>query len=126
MPVTHSSESRWPVLDDFFGKTGDSKAGDAKPKYFCHACHKALELKEKPGRRDECPHCGAELHACLNCQLHDPRLSRGCREPQAEEVRDVTRANFCSWFDFRQGPPQGGPREDDKAKAAFDALFKKG
>jgi hypothetical protein len=98
----------------------------AKPTYFCHACRKQVELEAKPGRRDECPHCAAELHVCLNCSLYDPRLTRGCREPQADEVRELSRANFCSWFTFRVGPPEGsGPTEAEKAKAAFEAMFKR-
>lgn len=97
-----------------------------RPAYFCHHCRKQVEIEAKPGRRDECPHCGSELHVCLNCALYDPRLSRGCREPQADEVRDVARANFCSWFTFREGKPEGGGQpEAEKAKNAFDALFRK-
>jgi hypothetical protein len=96
------------------------------PQYFCHACAKQVVLLGKPGRRDECSHCGAELHVCLNCELYDPRLTRGCREPQADEVRDLARANFCSWFTFRSGAPEGNKQsEQDKAKSAFEALFKK-
>lgn len=94
--------------------------------YFCHACGRALELEGQPGRRDECPGCGAELHACRQCAFFDESLSRGCREPQAEEVRDPARANFCSWFSFRSGKPdQNGSSEAERAKAAFDALFKR-
>jgi DNA-directed RNA polymerase subunit RPC12/RpoP len=97
-----------------------------KPQYFCHHCHKEVFLDSKPGRRDECSHCGSELHVCLNCELYDARLTRGCREPQAEEVRDKARANFCDWFSYRPGKPAGeGPSEADKAKAAFASLFKK-
>jgi hypothetical protein len=97
-----------------------------KPSYFCHACRKQVDIEKKPGRRDECPHCTAEFHVCKNCELYDPRLARGCREPQADEVRDLERANFCSWFSFRRGEPLGtGPSEQDKAKAAFEAMFKK-
>lgn len=97
-----------------------------KPKYFCHHCAKPVPLEGKPGRRDECPHCGAELHVCLNCEFYDARLTRGCRETQAEEVREVARANFCSWFLFRVGQPSTNARDqEDKAKTAFDALFRK-
>ena len=97
-----------------------------RPTYFCHHCAKQVEIEAKPGRRDECPHCGSELHVCLNCSLYDPKLSRGCREPQADEVRELARANFCSWFTFREGAPEKSQQsESEKAKNAFDALFKK-
>jgi hypothetical protein len=93
---------------------------------YCAACKRAFDLKRRTVRRDECPHCGAELHACVNCQHFDARYVRGCQEPSAvaeEAVRDTDRANFCQWFDHRRGPlSSGGPSSSD-AKAAFDALF---
>lgn len=99
---------------------------ETAPRFYCTHCRNPLALEGSPGRRDECPHCAAELHACVNCGLYDARLSRGCREPQADEVRDVERANFCGFFLFREGRPAGdGPSERDKAVAAFEALFRK-
>jgi predicted RNA-binding Zn-ribbon protein involved in translation (DUF1610 family) len=96
-----------------------------RPRQYCATCRKPLDLDKKAGRRDECPSCGAELHACLNCQHYDARLQRGCREPQAaDEVRDVVRANFCQWFDHRLGLPEDDrPATGDSAKAAFESLF---
>lgn len=73
----------------------------ARPRHRCHKCRAPVELERKPGRRDECRACGAELHVCLNCALFDPSLSRGCRESQADDVREKDRANFCAWFEFR-------------------------
>ncbi len=97
------------------------------PRLYCTTCRRPLDLEKKSGRRDECPHCSAELHACLNCRSYEPRLSRPCREPQAlveETIRDVARANFCQWFEHRPGPPGlDGPSSPGEAKAAFDALF---
>lgn len=94
---------------------------------YCATCRKLIELDKKAGRREECPHCAAEVHACLNCQHYDPRLTRGCREPNAvaeETIRDVRRANYCQWFDHRLGPPiDDGIASSDQAKAAFDTLF---
>lgn len=90
--------------------------------FHCHACSTKLELAQKPGRRDDCPQCGAELHACMNCELFDPNLARGCRENQADDVRDKERANFCGWFVFRIGLPEGAGRRNDP-RAAFNALF---
>lgn len=96
-------------------------------RHRCHACRAVLELTGRPGRRDECVSCGAELHVCLNCSHHDPSLSRGCREPQAEEVRDLSRANFCSWFEFRRAAADSSPEEDpaEQARRAFDSLFRR-
>ena len=61
-----------------------------------------------------------------SCGLFDPLLTRGCREPQADEVRELERANFCGFFIFRDGKPQErGPSEREQAVAAFEALFRK-
>ena len=93
---------------------------------YCAACRRTFDLKRSTVRRDECPHCGAELHACVNCQFFDPRYVRGCQEPSAiaeETVRDTVRANFCQWFEHRRGAPSSGDGSAPDAKAAFDALF---
>ena len=94
---------------------------------YCSACGTQLELKGRTVRRDECPSCGAELHACVNCQHYDAQARRGCREPNAvaeETVRDATRANLCDWFDHRHGKPVGSaPATPADAQRAFDALF---
>lgn len=94
----------------------------------CHACRTLLELSGPPGRRDECERCGADLHSCLNCTNHDASLSRGCRENQADPVRDVERSNFCGWFTFRPASKDEGEAWVDpaeEARKAFEALFRK-
>jgi hypothetical protein len=95
-------------------------------RFYCHACRTGLELERPPGRRDECKACSAELHVCRNCTFFDARMSRGCREPQADEVRDLDRANFCGFFLFREGRPESADDRPEQAKAAFDALFRGG
>ncbi len=94
---------------------------------YCAACREPLALDQKAGRREECPRCGAELHACVQCRNYDPRLSRPCREPQAlaeETIRDPARANFCAWFEHRRGLLERETgASGEQAKAAFDALF---
>ena len=55
--------------------------------YYCHSCgdEQIFEVKVgiKVGRRDSCPHCGADLHVCKNCQHFDPNVHNQCREPEA-------------------------------------------
>lgn len=92
-----------------------------RPEYRCYRCSTRVEFDRKPGRRDECPKCGAELHVCLNCALYDAGLSRGCRESQAEEVREKERANFCGWFEFREA--RASDTGADAAKQAAAAFF---
>jgi hypothetical protein len=91
---------------------------------FCHSCGKASEHLGPLGRRDTCPHCDAELRCCLQCSLYDPESANTCREPQAEEMRDKDRGNFCEFFTLGTGARQ--ERSDAaSAKEAFEALFKK-
>ncbi len=90
--------------------------------YTCHACKKELALKDRVGRRDTCPHCGADLHCCLNCTFYDPHYANECREPQAERVVEKDRGNFCEYFSFKAGR-EGRVRQD--VRAQLEALFKK-
>ncbi|NDY42694.1 hypothetical protein G3N55_07555 [Dissulfurirhabdus thermomarina] len=78
------------------------------------------------GRRAECPACGADLHCCRMCAARDPGAGRGCREPNAEAVRDPERANFCDWFRPGAAGEAGTDGAADAARAALEALFRKG
>jgi hypothetical protein len=93
-------------------------------KLFCFSCKKELEFSGNIGRREECPHCRADVHVCKNCNFYDPKAYNECREPQADVVKEKERANFCDYFT----PRTGGPGVEDKAaalRAAAEALFKK-
>ena len=39
---------------------------------YCFKCRTEWKGIGKPGRRDTCVKCGADLHACLNCSFYDP------------------------------------------------------
>lgn len=96
----------------------------AEYKFKCFNCGAELSFAHVPGRRDECPKCGADAHACRNCRNYDANSYNECREPSAEVVKEKDRANFC---DFYQ-PGGSGPAASDKKKdllAAAEALFKK-
>ena len=78
------------------------------------------------GRKDTCPGCGADLHACAQCRFYAPGHYNDCREPQAERVLDKEKSNFCDLFEPSAG--EGTPAGEDSraaAKARLDALFKK-
>jgi hypothetical protein len=93
----------------------------------CWKCGADLEALSLPlMRRDECPRCRAELHACRMCIEHDVRVAKHCREPTADEVNDKERANFCDHFRPRPGayvPPDKAAI--DSARAELDRLFGK-
>jgi hypothetical protein len=93
-------------------------------KVFCHQCKKEISLTGQVGRREECPHCRADLHACLNCRHYDPKSYNECHEPQAERVLEKARANYCDFFSPGQGVA-GLDQQQEKMRAAAEALFKK-
>ena len=92
----------------------------------CHACNKELALGREIGRRDECPHCHADLRCCLNCRFFERTAPKQCREPIAELVREKDRANFCDHFLFKESTA-GAPVKDEETanRKALDDLFKK-
>lgn len=92
----------------------------------CAFCGQALGAGPF-GRRDECPRCGRDVHCCLNCRFHDQSAHNECREPQAEQVAERDRANFCDYFAPGEGGP-GAKAADPAAEARrkLEALFKKG
>jgi hypothetical protein len=93
----------------------------------CFACDAEVDFAagEKPGFRDSCETCGADLHVCRNCEMHDPGAHNQCREPNAEWVRERERANHCEYF----APSDRGGGEAaaaaSRARSQLDALFKK-
>jgi len=92
----------------------------------CHACRQVIATEKKIGRRDECPLCRADLHCCLNCAFYDVSVSKQCREPAAELVKDKNRANFCDYFVFAESRPSRRSDADvDKTRKELDDLFKK-
>ncbi|MEW6268876.1 MAG: hypothetical protein AB1689_06210 [Thermodesulfobacteriota bacterium] len=67
------------------------------------------------------------MRVCRNCAFYSPGMHNDCREPSAERVADKERANFCEYFalDAVRGATGPGQRSDD-ARAALEALFRKG
>jgi hypothetical protein len=96
--------------------------------YFCHSCgnEQIFEVKVgvKVGRRDSCPHCGADLHCCKNCRHHDPNVHNQCKLPEAPFIRERTEANFCPQFDFKDSEAFHVDNSATDARAKLDALFK--
>jgi hypothetical protein len=92
----------------------------------CFACNAEVRVasSERVGFRDECSHCGVDLHACKNCVHHDPSAYNECRESSSERVSDRERANRCDYFS--PGHATGGSgSERGKALSDLDSLFKK-
>jgi hypothetical protein len=98
---------------------------------LCHRCGREVQLTSGLQRTDSCAICHSDLKCCLNCRFFDPHMSNQCREPQVDPVLDKDKANFCELFQYREvsmlsNPGMGGAQsEKERAKAAFDSLFKK-
>jgi hypothetical protein len=91
----------------------------------CAWCGSPLDVVANAvGRRDTCPNCEHELHACRQCRHFDASVAKACKEPFAEVPADKDHANFCEFFQLGEG----GHTEEDSlrvARAAADALFKR-
>jgi hypothetical protein len=97
----------------------------------CHHCGGEVHLSSALQRTDSCTVCLSDLKCCLNCRFFDPSSNNQCREPQAEWCPDKEKANFCEFFEFLETSPLGRPgmggahSEKDRARSAFDSLFRK-
>jgi hypothetical protein len=98
---------------------------------LCHHCGREVLLEAAVQRTDSCPHCRSDLKVCLNCRFFDPGHNNQCLEPAAEWCPDKTKANFCEFFEMAETSPLGQPgfggaqSEHERARAAFDSLFRK-
>ena len=91
--------------------------------YFCFKCSNEVVFEVKMQRTDTCPHCGADLHCCKNCEYWDPGAHNQCTETFAEYVSDRERANHCTSFKFRVGEQEAVNK--DATMSRLEALFKK-
>lgn len=108
---------------------GDLRVIESKT-YLCRLCGRELEIGVTFRREEVCPHCGGYVHCCRNCQFFAGEISRGCKESQAEEVRDKEGANFCNFFRLAEGKPSSARTDevlkDGAARSQFESLFRKG
>ncbi len=95
--------------------------------FICQACGQEVDFGERVGRRDECPHCAADLHACRQCRFYAPGYHNDCQENQAEYVSDKEKANFCGYFAPAGSTPSQAEMETRAAaeKAWEELLGKK-
>lgn len=93
----------------------------------CRACTKAFELPDRGiSMREECPHCGADVHTCKNCLRYSEHAYNQCLEPQAERVVDKERNNHCDYFELAHGDGRSAGKtvaKEDYLKQ-LNSLFK--
>lgn len=90
---------------------------------ICFDCKKEINIEGKPGRRDRCPHCGADLRVCLNCRFYDEGSYNECREPVAERVKEKDKANFCDYFESRDSDTLDDKESKKETLKKLNALF---
>jgi hypothetical protein len=92
----------------------------------CHQCQTPWESPstKTPGVKEICDHCGAYLHACLNCKHYDTSKPCQCYIPNIELVTDKQASNFCDEFQFiTDAERSGAPQPRDSAKDDLNKLF---
>jgi hypothetical protein len=58
------------------------------------------------------------------CTSYDPKVSKHCREPVAEDVQDKTRANFCGYFQPGcNAVARSAGQSKQSARLGLEALF---
>ncbi len=91
----------------------------------CYRCDSEVTIEGKVPRESTCSHCHAALHCCRNCRFYSPAAHNHCTDPSAEWVRDKVKGNFCEYFTFRTETAGQTRSSAERARAAFDNLFKK-
>jgi predicted RNA-binding Zn-ribbon protein involved in translation (DUF1610 family) len=99
----------------------------------CYFCGTTLDPKMRIVRDTECPNCGRDLHACVQCKNYDRNAHNQCLEPLAEWVTDRERRNFCDYFSLNPAGARGAggrgagvPDREKSAREKLDSFFKPG
>lgn len=92
----------------------------------CRRCGGAID-QERIAFRDECPHCRAPLHSCVQCAQYAPGRQYDCAEPNVEPVRDKELGNRCDWFRFAGAgaAADGAGLDREAAERMLKDLFRK-
>ncbi len=71
------------------------------PKPACHKCGAVIPTDMPIGFPDTCDACGADLHACGNCEHYDPLRDGECAAGVGDRIQDRAKANKCSLWEVR-------------------------
>jgi predicted RNA-binding Zn-ribbon protein involved in translation (DUF1610 family) len=92
----------------------------------CGKCGAILDIPSaQVGRRDTCPSCGSELHACIHCRHYDEAVAKQCKEPFADVPDDKEDANFCDFYQVGDGALRASGPGREALISAAEALFRK-
>ncbi len=98
--------------------------GERNP--VCYRCGAPLDPESIRKFKSVCDNCDGWVHCCRNCALYDEAAHNNCKSPSAEWVGDAEKANYCAEFEFRRSGSGDEciEREADRARRAWDSLFK--
>jgi len=91
----------------------------------CFNCKKEMSINTRVGRRETCPHCGADFRCCLQCKFYEADSPDQCREPSADPVKRKDLANFCEFFELNPGGLAPPKNHKGLVRAELESLFKK-
>ncbi len=98
------------------------------PSVSCFKCSAPYEYSAQTpiGRSQTCSKCSSDLRVCKNCRHYDQAARWECREEIQDAVREKERANYCDFFQPREGVATASvmSAKEDLLKKA-EALFKK-
>ncbi len=76
---------------------------------------------------EQCPHCRAAIHACVQCTHFDTARRFECAEPISERLPDKTGRNACASFSLRVTVERDASPDSTRPsdiRRNFDNLFK--
>jgi len=76
---------------------------------------------------EQCPHCRAAIHACVQCTHFDTARRFECAEPIPERLADKTGGNACPSFSLRVTVERDASPDSTRPsdiRRNFDNLFK--
>jgi hypothetical protein len=95
--------------------------------YACFSCAAPVDNPREVFRSSTCAGCGKDLKVCRNCRFYSPGAHWDCAESIDEQVTDKERANFCTFFAFRDAAADPrkphAPDARGDAKKKLDKLF---
>jgi hypothetical protein len=108
------------------GPRGRGLGAPTTSRFRCADCGRQVSRSGGIEPAQACPHCGADLHSCVNCNHFDPSARLQCRQEVPVAVTKKRKANECTLFapkEVMEFESEGRARTPEEARAAFDDRF---
>lgn len=111
------------------GPRGRGADTDKAVVFACRACGEKRRDLEAIRSDSTCVRCGADLHACRQCESFDTSARFECMRPIPARIADKNVRNACHFYapakSFDLAGSRAAVETPDDARAAFERLFKK-